>query len=191
MLWHWVEFQAAVAARAGSRPDPRDKPEDDISFPSDPEQCQRRRLVSRRRETAAAPMRANGQVLLFDTAAARARLARFHTPRVEKDQLATSFFRFVANQSQEPRRGGVENLPIEPGLLPPVLAGLLSSATRRMREVRDSEALGEDAGVRCDQLGTPDVRPIFAPIGKAAPPARRMLARLGGALRAFAAKPLG
>src|SRR5262245_36946227 len=97
MLRHWMEFQAAVAARAGSRPDPRDKPDDDMSFSSDPEQRERRRLVSRRRETAPAPMHPDRQVLLLDTAAVRSRLARSHTLGVENDQFATSFFRFAAN----------------------------------------------------------------------------------------------
>jgi len=136
-------------------------------------------------------MHTNGQFLLFDTAAVRARLARFHAPRVEKDQLATSFCRFVANQIQKPRRGGVENLPIEPGLLLHVLSGLLDRAARRARDVGDGEALGEDAGVRRDHFGALDVPSVLAAVRKPAPPARQMFARLRGALRAFATPRLG
>ncbi len=126
---------------------------------------QRRRLVAPDHPAVRQSVGALRQRLLADLAADRVGLRRAIRPRVEYDQLGTSFLRFVPKEREERSRGGVQDRAVEPGLLPHELAGLLGRPPGGGGHVRDRQSLGHDQPVPAREPRRDLVVAVLAPVG--------------------------
>lgn len=93
------------------------------------------------------------QHLACSPAAGGARLARLELSRRCINELATSFRHFVANQLNQLRGCRIQNLPVQPGLLPDILAGFLGGPFRTAGHVLDREFFHHDQCVFSGQPG--------------------------------------
>jgi hypothetical protein len=110
-------------------------------------------------------MPAFGQGFFANTRAARARLRRPIPSRVQQDHLASSLFRFDAQDIDKRPGGRIQDRPVETGLLFDVLTGIVDRSLGGGGHIADRQFLGDDQTMPANQLGRYLVDVILAPVG--------------------------
>jgi hypothetical protein len=136
-------------------------------------------------------MPAFGQGFFANTRAARARLRRPIPSRVQQDHLASSLFRFDAQDIDKRPGGRIQDRPVETGLLFDVLTGIVDRSLGGGGHIADRQFLGDDQTMPANQLGRYRVDVVLAPVGNLPVALGEGPTRLSGSPRSLALQRVG